>query len=178
MARGATLIHPGASSAARRWPVSRWAQIARAEVASGHRVVVTGGPNEVELARSITDAAGLGDAQLLAGATDPGQLVATVAAASTLVCCDTGVAHVAFAVGTPSVVLYGPTPPSLWGPPPTGPHEALWHGRPGDPHAAGTDPGLLEITSAEVLAALGRLRGQRGPGRGASPAVSPVSAGR
>lgn len=60
----------------------------------------------------------------------------------------------ATAVGTPSVVLFGPTPPSLWGPPPRPVHRVLWKGTPGDPHAPQPDPGLLRIEVDEVVAAL------------------------
>jgi ADP-heptose:LPS heptosyltransferase len=55
--------------------------------------------------------------------------------------------------------LFGPTPPSTWGPPPDRPwHIALWAGRRGDPHGDTTDDGLLEITVAQVLEAVGRAR--------------------
>ena len=58
-ARGATLLHPGASSEARRWPAGRWAMVARAERRAGREVVVTGGPAEVELAATVARLAGL-----------------------------------------------------------------------------------------------------------------------
>ncbi|MEA2721644.1 MAG: hypothetical protein QOJ39_3508, partial [Candidatus Eremiobacteraeota bacterium] len=57
--RGATLIHPGAASEARRWPVERWIEVARAEQRLGRTVIVTGGPDEVDRARRVADAAGV-----------------------------------------------------------------------------------------------------------------------
>jgi ADP-heptose:LPS heptosyltransferase len=73
------------------------------------------------------------------------------------VCGDTGVAHLATAFGTPSVVLFGPTPPSEWGPPPNRPrHQVLWAGRRGDPHGQSPDAGLLAIEVPDVLGALNR----------------------
>jgi ADP-heptose:LPS heptosyltransferase len=155
---GATVVHPGAASGARRWPAERWAAVARAEHAAGRRVVVTGGPGEEGLAAAVAGAAGLPAAAVLAGRTDLLGLAATIDAAGRVVCGDTGVAHLATALGTPSVVLFGPTPPAEWGPPPGHPwHRALWAGRTGDPHAAAPDPGLLEIGPDDVVEALSGL---------------------
>lgn len=104
----------------------------------------------------------LGRDALLAGRTDLLGLAATVASAGRLVCNDTGVAHLATALGTSSVVLFGPTSPLRWGPPPErGCHIALWAGREGDPHGDAADPGLLEIEVPDVLEALGRLDRRR-----------------
>jgi ADP-heptose:LPS heptosyltransferase len=157
-ARGATLIHPGAAYPARRWPVERWAVVARAEQERGRRVIVTGGPEEEQLARALAQAADLPDEVIHAGRTDVVQLARLVEAAGRLACADTGVAHLATAVRTPSVVLFGPTSPRHWGPPPDRPwHKALWTGTTGDPHGQEPDPGLLAITADEVVEALGSL---------------------
>jgi ADP-heptose:LPS heptosyltransferase/uncharacterized protein YjbJ (UPF0337 family) len=151
-APGATVIHPGAASPARRWPAERWAAVARA---AARPVVITGGPDERLLARRVAVAAGLPDSAVLAGRTDLTTLAALVAEAERVICGDTGVAHLATAYRVPSVVLFGPTPPHEWGPPADRPvHRALWAGRRGDPHAATPDHGLLAITVDEVLAAL------------------------
>jgi ADP-heptose:LPS heptosyltransferase len=91
---------------------------------------------------------------VLSGRTDLTGLAALVASARLVVCGDTGVAHVASAYRTPSVVLFGPVPPAHWGPPPQGPHTALWHGSGrGDPHGAEVDPALLRIAVDEVIGA-------------------------
>jgi ADP-heptose:LPS heptosyltransferase len=154
---GATVVHPGASSAARRWPPERFASVARAERDAGRAVVVTGGDAEAELVGEVVDRAGLGDEAVLVGA-GLGALMAVVAHAGRAVCGDTGVAHLATAFATPSVVLFGPVPPSLWGPPDDRPwHRALWAGHLGDPHGEQVDAGLLALEVADVLAALDRL---------------------
>jgi ADP-heptose:LPS heptosyltransferase len=153
-AHGATLLHPGAASVARRWPAGRWAAVARAERERGRTVLLTGSAQEAGLARAIAASAGLGAGAVLAGRTDVLGLAGLVAAAGRLVCGDTGVAHLATALGTPSVVLFGPTSPATWGPRLAGPHRILWAGRTGDPHATTPDPGLLEIDTGAVLAAL------------------------
>jgi ADP-heptose:LPS heptosyltransferase len=158
-ARGATIVHPGAASVARRWPIERWAAVARAEVLEGRQVVVTGAPGEEHLAAAVADMAGLAEEAVLAGHLDVVNLASVVAAAGLVLCGDTGVAHLATAFATPSVVLFGPTPPHLWGPPPDRPHHrALWKGSTGDPHADRPDPGLLAITVDDVLEAVGDVR--------------------
>jgi ADP-heptose:LPS heptosyltransferase len=75
-----------------------------------------------------------------------------VAAARLVVCGDTGVAHLASAYRTPSVVLFGPTSPARWGPPAGGPHVVVWRGTgTGDPWGAEVDPALAAITVEDVL---------------------------
>ncbi|HEX3623618.1 MAG TPA: glycosyltransferase family 9 protein [Acidimicrobiales bacterium] len=171
-AEGATVIHPGAASGARRWPVDRWAAIAGAAAAAGHRVVVTGRAAEAGLGADVAARSGLSPDSVLAGRTDLLGVAAVVAAAGRVVCGDTGVAHLATALGTPSVVLFGPVPPSEWGPPPDRPsHVALWAGRRGDPHAPDPDPGLLRISVEDVLAALDGLPPPARSGAGSRPAT-------
>jgi ADP-heptose:LPS heptosyltransferase len=158
---GAVVIHPGAASGSRRWPVDRFAAVAESLRLAGERVVVTGSTAERALAESIADAAGLPPRDVLAGRTDVVQLAAAVAAADVVVSGDTGVAHLAVALGRPSVTLSGPVPPALWGPPPRPQHVVLWHGSydsPGDPHAVTPDPALLRITVPEVLTAVTHAR--------------------
>jgi ADP-heptose:LPS heptosyltransferase len=155
--QGATVIHPGAASGSRRWPAERFAAVARAEREAGREVLVTGGPEELRLARTVAALADLADSAVLAGRTSLADLAGVVAAAGRVVCGDTGVAHLATAVGTPSVVLFGPIPPEWWGPPPDPKHRALWAGLTGDPHAETVHAGLLAIDVGDVLAELHRL---------------------
>jgi ADP-heptose:LPS heptosyltransferase len=57
----------------------------------------------------------------------------------------------------PSVVLFGPVSPYVWGPPPHPRHQVLWYGDGrGDPHGTSPDPALLKISIADVLAAAER----------------------
>jgi ADP-heptose:LPS heptosyltransferase len=114
--------------------------------------VVTGGPDELRLAADVAHGAGLTPAAVLAGRTDLERLAAQVAGASLLVCGDTGVAHLATAFATPSVLLFGPMPPDRWGPPRGGPHAVLWHGEGvGDPWGSEVDPALLRVGVDEVV---------------------------
>jgi ADP-heptose:LPS heptosyltransferase len=154
---GATVLHPGASAPARRWPAERFAAVAAAEKSAGRRVVVTGGADELPLAREVARLAGISEKSVLAGMTDLLSLASVVAEAGRVVCGDTGLAHLATAFGRPSVVLFGPTSPASWGPPATGQHVSIWHGHLGDPHGAAIDDGLLDITIGEVIEALAAL---------------------
>jgi ADP-heptose:LPS heptosyltransferase len=121
-------------------------------------VALTGSRDEVELCLRVARLAGLPRDAVLAGRTDLAALAGAVAAADRVVCGDTGVGHLATAMGTPSVVLFGPTSPAAWGPP-TGdpPHRALWAGQAGDPHGRVPHPGLLRIEPDEVRVALAEL---------------------
>ncbi|MDT0277417.1 glycosyltransferase family 9 protein [Blastococcus goldschmidtiae] len=159
--RDAAVVHPGAAYPGRRWPPDRFAAVARHLADAGHDVRITGGPAEVELAQAVAAGAGLGPDAVLAGRTTSMELAAVVAAARVVVCGDTGVAHLATAYRRPSVVLFGPVSPALWGPPArTGSdgralHVVLWHGDgAGDPWGTELDPALARITVDEVLAAV------------------------
>jgi ADP-heptose:LPS heptosyltransferase len=89
---------------------------------------------------------------MLAGRTGLRELASLVAGAALVICGDTGVGHLATAFGTPSVLLFGPTPPSRWGPPVRrSRHRVLWAGSVGDPHGDRIDPGLARLTEEDVL---------------------------
>jgi ADP-heptose:LPS heptosyltransferase len=157
---GAVVLHPGAASPARRWPAERWAALAERLHADGWPTAISAGPGERELAAAVS-AGGAAPVIEAAGVLD---LVAIVSAARAVVVGDTGVAHLAVALGTPSVSLFGPTSPSRWGPPRRPEHEVLWAGTTGDPHGRSPDAGLLAITVSDVAAALSRLPGPRAGG--------------
>jgi ADP-heptose:LPS heptosyltransferase len=156
--RGATVIHPGAASPARRWPLNRWVTVAAHERRRGRTVLVSGSRADAKLALALAKDAGLPRSAVLAGRTDVLDLAALIAAAGRVLCGDTGVAHLATAMGTPSVVLFGPTSPARWGPPALRPeHRVLWAGMTGDAHGDLVDPGLLRISTDDVLAELRQL---------------------
>ena len=179
--RGVVVVHPGAASGSRRWPAARFAEVARALVASGLPVVISGNASERDLAGQVAQAAGLGRESVLAGRTGLADLAAVVAAASLVISNDTGVAHLAVAYGTPSVTLFGPVSPALWGPPGDSRcHLILWKGsgaRPGDAHGSRVDPRLMRIEVGEVLEAVGRLIPRNG-GRPTGAAAPRAGAAR
>lgn len=157
-APGAVVLHPGAGAPSRCWPVERYAAVAEALRARGRRVVVTGGADEADLVARLAKLADLPDTDVFGGGLPYDRLSALVAGARAVVSGDTGIAHLAVAHATPSVTLFGPVPPSRWGPPPHPRHRTLWHPGPdGDPHGSETDPALLRISSDAVLEALHAL---------------------
>jgi lipopolysaccharide heptosyltransferase II len=102
--RGYVCVHPGARYPSRRWPVERFARVADALVDRGLRVVITGSTDEVSLAGELADSMRM-PAINLAGRTNLGGVAALIGASRLLVSNDTGVSHIAAAVGTPSVVV-------------------------------------------------------------------------
>jgi ADP-heptose:LPS heptosyltransferase len=163
----AVVVHPGAKAEARRWPISRFAEVAGGLAVAGHCVVITGSTSERGRCLALAQAAGLSPDHVVAGELDLGGLAALVAAARLVVSGDTGIAHLASAYATPSVILFGPTSPERWGPPARNPATVIWRGVTGDPHGQRVNPALLAIESDEVLEAaearlgglsLGRLR--------------------
>ncbi|MEV4729693.1 glycosyltransferase family 9 protein [Saccharopolyspora sp. NPDC049426] len=153
---GVAIVHPGASHGARLWPVERYAEVARWAADADFDVVLTGSESEHERAARVAELAGLPGNSVLAGRTGLRELAALVAHARLLICGDTGIAHLASAFRTPSVVLFGPVSPRYWGPPVDTRHIALWHGRSGDTFASDPDPGLLAITIGQVIDAARR----------------------
>lgn len=113
------VLHPGSGGSARDWPGAYFAQLADLFAAeSMGRVVITGGPQETGLVRSITEKMN-STAINFAGETSVKQMVALLAVSDLCVANSTGPMHLSAAVGTPTVALFCPiTPcsPTRWGP--------------------------------------------------------------
>ncbi|PYR23170.1 MAG: hypothetical protein DMF94_02250 [Acidobacteria bacterium] len=109
------LLNPGAAWPNKRWPPMRLAAVA-AGLRSRHDLisVVLWGPGEEVLAAEVVACAG--GAAVLSPPTTVADLVALARGATLMVSGDTGPIHVAAAVGTPIVGIYGPTRPARNGP--------------------------------------------------------------
>ncbi|CAM5265517.1 glycosyltransferase family 9 protein [Streptomyces aurantiogriseus] len=157
------VVHPGASAPARAWGAERCAEAVALLADAGHRVIVTGGPDETGLTRRVS-----GDTAVdLGGKTEPRVLAGVLRTADVVVCGNTGPAHLAAAVGTPVVSLFAPVVPAeRWAP----------YGVPsvllGDQTApcAGTrarhcpvprHPCLEEVTAQDVVQAVRKLLKER-----------------
>jgi ADP-heptose:LPS heptosyltransferase len=110
---GYAVVHPGASDPVRRWPPSRFAAVADHLVHSGLPVVLTGSATETTVTARVR-AAMTTRALDLAGRTSLGALGALLAGARLVVTNDTGVGHLADAVGTPSVRIFRASEPARW----------------------------------------------------------------
>jgi heptosyltransferase-2 len=109
---------------AKLWPVERIAALVIGLEQRGIRVVLLGSPEARGLGDAVATAVGT-PVRTLVGRDRPALLAALIAELDVLVTADSGPAHVAAAVGVPSVTLFGPTDPRLTAP--LGPgQQALW----------------------------------------------------
>jgi len=107
------VLNPGGNNPAKRWPADRYAELARHLADRGLRVLVNGSPAEADLCREIAELSGAGDqvSVLPDHGSTLGALKALVGGASIMITNDTGPRHIAVALGTPAVSLFGPTDP-------------------------------------------------------------------
>lgn len=120
------LVNPGA-----RWPTKRWPAPCFSELLArfaalwpDHRLAIIGSGDERVTAEAIAAAAHT-PVEVLAGRTTLPQLVDLMRRAALLISNDSGPMHLAVAVGTPVVAIFGPTNPRLTGPYPASAHVAL-----------------------------------------------------
>ena len=115
----AIAIAPGARWATKRWPAERFAAVADALAAEGYAIVLCGGPSDRDAFaafRAASRARVAADLSFL----PIEALAAAIARVQLLVACDSGPVHLATAVATPVLALFGPTSTARWGPPPPG----------------------------------------------------------
>jgi heptosyltransferase-1 len=112
-ARPVALLNPGAGWGAKRWPVERYAAVARGLAGRGFSVVVNAGPGETDLAEAIRLQSG---GAALPAACALSQLIALTRRVSLAIAGDTGPLHLACALGKPVIGIFGPTDPARNGP--------------------------------------------------------------
>jgi len=105
-------LAPGAVGPSKRWPY--FTELARRLVAEGNTVWVIGGPDEKALAAELVHAGGAHVRDLTGS--DLRNAILALAAADAAVSNDSGLLHVAAAIGTPAVGIFGPTSPWHWAP--------------------------------------------------------------
>jgi len=108
-------LSPGGGWRSKCWPPERFGVLCKKiRETLGLRCVVNYGPGEEQLAAMVRDSSGTADPLLYNG--DLGPLMALLRNALCIVGGDTGPLHLAVALGTPAVALFGPTDPARNGP--------------------------------------------------------------
>ena len=148
--RPIAIVHPGGSRPERRWPAERFAALANALADDGLAVVLTGTPGEADATRAVGAAMDI-PAVDLTGRTSLGALAGLVEAARLVVANDTGVSHLAAAIGTDSVTVFSASDRERWAPAGSPRNVAVGEG------VAEGGTGRVDVPVADVLAAARRL---------------------
>ncbi len=107
-------MHPGAGSEAKRWPLTRFISLAERLVARQNKLLIVEGPAESGFAAQIARELPAGSA--IAAPLPLDILAAAMVRSKAFVGNDSGIAHLAAALGIPSIVIFGPTLPQHWAP--------------------------------------------------------------
>jgi heptosyltransferase I len=153
--KGIALVNPGAGWGAKQWPAERYGQVAKQLADDGLKVLINFGPGEEELASTL-ESASAGTAEKFSGSLT--QLIALTRRASLFIGGDTGPMHLAAAFGVPVVGIFGPTDPARNGP--FGTRSVVLRSSSSNTsysHVSRADEGLLEISTAQVVAAARQL---------------------
>jgi heptosyltransferase I len=153
------VLSPGGGWRSKCWPAERFGELCqKIREDLNVRCVINYGPGEESLAAAVKSASGNADPLLYDG--ELGQLMALLRGASCIVGGDTGPLHLAIALGTKAVAIFGPTNPARNGPYPHQPFVLR------DPAASTThkretetNPSLLKISVAQVFDAVKRHLG-------------------
>jgi heptosyltransferase-1 len=159
VAKDFAILTPGAGWGAKQWPPERYGAVAAAVAADGLTPLINCAPGEEALAQAA-QAASKGTAQIISCSI--GELIALTRRARIFIGGDTGPLHLAAALQVPVVAIFGPTDPARNGPYGTkSGTQSIVLRNPASKtslsHTAAPDPGLLQITADEVIAAARRL---------------------
>lgn len=148
----AVLLAVTAGDPRKLWDPARWAVVGEHAASRGFSVIVNGAASERAYADAVAGA--VRGAASIAGAFSPMELAALVGRCRAVIALDSYPAHLAVALGTPLVALYGPTSTPQWRPYPTGrPCEVIEPPRGMPP----VQESMLAIEANDVIAALERV---------------------
>jgi heptosyltransferase-1 len=152
------ILNPGAGWGSKCWPAEGFGEVARRLAANGIESVVNFGPGEESLASEV-ETSSQGAARKISGSL--AELIALTRRASLFIGGDTGPLHLAVALNTPSVALFGPTDPARNGPYGgqatvlRSPQSLTSHKR-----TSHLDDGLAEISVEQVMTAASKVLGR------------------
>jgi heptosyltransferase-3 len=168
------LIHPASAFETKAWPAERFAKTIDYLAANGIFSIAVAAPNEEKLLDGVAEST----STLFHGLTDLSLTEVTALAdrAEIFVGNDSGIAHIAAAVGTPVVVIFGSSNRAHWSPWTDAPHEVVYEHFDCQPCAGyeckvfGEPRCILSVTPEAVIGAISRLL----PGTQASSPATPV----
>jgi len=145
------IIAPTAGWGAKEWPAERYGRVAAELARNGYRILVNGASTNDSSAEAVVEASG---GSAIAVPCSLAELIALTRRAKLVIAGDTGPLHLAAALETPVVGLFGPTDPSRNGPYGTR-SRVLRHATSQRDHSrrSETEQGLMQITSDEVIVA-------------------------
>jgi len=108
------MIFPGSARPEKRWDPDRFAELAGRLEKRGAKIIIVGGPDDKEAASMISRS--LSDPMDFSGLTNLAQTAALIEQADVFVSVDSGLMHIAYGLGTPSVSLFGPGNRAKWAP--------------------------------------------------------------
>ena len=108
------VIFPGSARPEKRWDTDKFAELAQRLENRGARIIIVGGPGDKEPASRITRS--LKDPMDFSGLTNLAQTAALIEQADVFISVDSGLMHIAYGLGTPSVSLFGPGNRTKWAP--------------------------------------------------------------
>jgi ADP-heptose:LPS heptosyltransferase len=147
-------LHPGAGKRQNLWPAERFAAVAVRAAQAGHPVLVLHGPADGEVLSRLRAALPTPDSSprapiVVAPPLSVGAGAAVLARAERFLCNDTGVMHVAGALGVRTLALFGPTDPALWKPP--SPQVVALRAPARDEDPRGPEFGYLETLTTQAV---------------------------
>lgn len=112
-------VNPGSTLTGKRWPIGRFSEVVGRLLDAGHSIALAGGIDDRPLIEEVKSKVRISEADRvvdLAGSTSFGQLAAVLQRCALFLGNDTGPMHLAVAVGTPVVAVFGPSKPQMYGP--------------------------------------------------------------
>jgi heptosyltransferase III len=109
------VVHPGSGGKYKCWPLDRYAALIHRIADQGYRPVITAGPGDDE---TLHELLGLIDVNncLIYENRSLKEIADLLTHCRAMIGNDTGITHLAAAIGAPTVALFGPTDPAVWGP--------------------------------------------------------------